>query len=99
VPSKYVIITLLPEIKINIVHRRFQRERANAGGGTVAHIAHLPNGAQKISSLRIYQGTITLHCFNTSSVMDVKSRGQPDCQEEQKACKEESLNVMHECDV
>jgi hypothetical protein len=33
------------------------------------------------------------------TVMDIKSRGQPACQEEQKTCKEESVNVMHECDV
>ncbi len=35
-------------------------------------------------------------------VTDVKSRGQPACQEEPKTCKEESMNVMNvmnECDV
>ncbi len=32
-------------------------------------------------------------------VSDIKSRGQPACQEDQKKCKEESINVMHECDV
>ncbi len=33
------------------------------------------------------------------TVMDIKGRGQPACQEEQKTCKEESMNVMHECDI
>ncbi len=33
------------------------------------------------------------------SVTDIKSRGQLACQEEQKTCKEESMNVMHKCDV
>ncbi len=31
------------------------------------------------------------------TVTDIKSREQPACQEEQKTCKEESMNVMHEC--
>jgi hypothetical protein len=34
-----------------------------------------------------------------SSVSDIKSQGQPACREDQKKCKEESINVMHECDV
>ncbi len=33
------------------------------------------------------------------TVSDIKSRGQPACQEDRKKCKEESVNVVHECDV
>jgi hypothetical protein len=33
------------------------------------------------------------------SVSDIKSQGQTACHEEQKTCKEESMNVMRECDV
>ncbi len=35
----------------------------------------------------------------TLVVSDIKSQGQPACREDQKKCKEESVNVMHECDV
>jgi hypothetical protein len=34
-----------------------------------------------------------------SSVLDIKSQGQPACRENQKNCKEESVNAVHECDV
>jgi hypothetical protein len=34
------------------------------------------------------------------AVSDIKSQGQPACQEDQKRCKkEESVNAVHECDV
>ncbi len=32
-------------------------------------------------------------------VSDIKNQGQPACQDDQKKCKEESVNVMHECNV
>jgi hypothetical protein len=33
------------------------------------------------------------------NVSDIKSQGQTACREEQKTCKEECVNVVHECDV
>jgi hypothetical protein len=37
--------------------------------------------------------------YSEVTVSDIKSQGQPACQEEQKISREESINVIYECDV
>ncbi len=48
----------------------------------------------------LYVGIRVTVLKQNTAVSDVKSQGQPACQEDQKRCKkEEGVNAMHECDV